>query len=72
MSASSCSLSVINLIRSYSFPVCDLKIVLNKNLPLRTKEEITEYMRNYQIKNKDRLKHYMKLYMRTYKKLKFD
>ena len=45
---------------------------LNKNRPIRTKLEISEYMRNYQIKNKDRLNHYMKIYMRSYKKLKFD
>ena len=52
--------------------IINYKSTLNQNKPVRTKSEISEYMRNYQIKNKDRLKDYMKLYMRTYKKLKFD
>ena len=52
--------------------IINYQCTLNQNKPIRTKEEITEYMRNYQIKNKDRLKHYMKLYMRSYRKLKFD
>ena len=45
---------------------------LNKNKPIRSKDEITEYMKNYQIKNKEKLNNYMKLYMRSYKKFKFD
>ena len=43
---------------------------LNKNKPIRTKEEISQYMRHYQMKHKDRLKEYMKIYMRSYRKLK--
>ena len=52
--------------------IINYKSTLNKNKPIRSEDEITEYMRNYQIKNKEKLKNYMKMYMRSYKKLKFD
>ena len=33
--------------------IINYQSTLNKNKPIRTKEEITEYMKNYQIKNID-------------------
>lgn len=47
----------------------NFQCTLNMIYPTRSKQDIKDYTKAYQLRNKEKLTQYMKIYMRTYRKL---